>query len=193
MVKQQYRTAYLQKRLALSKSEFWQLNDLIVAQLNNFNWSAFNYVHLFLPINGKNEVDTFEILSFFKSKFPDLNIVVPRTNFKDSSMEHILFDHEHTILIKNSYQIPEPLYGKTVPINLIDAVFIPLLTFDEKGHRIGYGGGFYDRFLKTCNTNTLKIGLSLFGPEKEILDINEFDIPLNHCITPEKVYTFNSL
>lgn len=193
MVKQKHRKVYLSKRLALSKSEFWKKNDLIVDQLNHFNWAEFNYVHLFLPISGKNEVDTFELLSFFKSKFPDLNIVVPRTNFNESSMTHILFDHEHTVLVKNSYQIPEPLYGKIVPVNLIDVVFIPLLTFDEKGHRIGYGGGFYDRFLKICNKNTLKIGLSLFAPEKEILDINEFDIQLTHCITPEKIYTFNSL
>ena len=77
-----------------------------------------------------------------------------------------------------------------VPVDLIDAVIIPLLAFDEKGNRVGYGAGFYDRFLRNCKTNVTKIGLSFFPPEKEEIETNHFDIKLTHCITPEKIYIF---
>ena len=73
---------------------------------------------------------------------------------------------------------------------MIEVVFIPLLCFDLKGNRVGYGSGFYDRFLKECNSNTLKIGLSFFKPENIIEDTNSFDVKLDICITPQKVFSF---
>jgi len=69
-------------------------------------------------------------------------------------------------------------------------VFVPLLAFDKSGNRVGYGKGFYDNFLAKCNPETLKIGLSFFEIEEEILDINPKDIRLNLCITPQKTYNF---
>jgi 5-formyltetrahydrofolate cyclo-ligase len=67
---------------------------------------------------------------------------------------------------------------------------VPLLAFDEKGFRVGYGKGFYDRFLKQCKDGGIKIGLSYFNPIDTIEDAGEFDVPLNFCITPQKVYVF---
>ena len=73
----------------------------------------------------------------------------------------------------------------------IDVVFVPLLCFDKQGHRVGYGKGFYDNFLHDCNTETIKIGLSLFEAEDHIQDIHENDIALDYCITPKKIYQFH--
>lgn len=117
-------------------------------------------------------------------------MVVPRCNFKTKTMEAILFDPEATVLVKNKQQIPEPLYGETVDPKLIDAIIIPLLAFDQQGHRVGYGGGFYDRFLEKCRPDVLKIGVSLFPPVAKILDTHHQDVCLTHCITPEKIYDF---
>jgi len=178
------------KRKKLSKAEFWRLNDGILEEIKKMDWTKYHYVHLFLPIKENNEVDTFEILSFFKNNYPQLKIVVPRTNFDDLSMEHVEFDHLHTVLRKNVYHIPEPVYGRTVPIELIDVILVPLLAFDTDGHRIGYGGGFYDRFLKNCKSQSLKIGLSLFGPEDKLFIAGLYDVKLTHCITPQKTFTF---
>jgi len=86
--------------------------------------------------------------------------------------------------------IPEPQNGLTVPPSEIEVVFIPLLAYDKKGHRVGYGKGFYDRFLSKCKPNTLKIGLSLFEPEEKIEGLDATDIPLDYCVTPVKVYEF---
>ena len=74
----------------------------------------------------------------------------------------------------------------------IDVVFIPLLCFDKKGNRVGYGGGYYDKFLTKTKSSCLKIGLSFFEPVDFIKGINMNDIPLDMCVTPEKLYNFRT-
>jgi 5-formyltetrahydrofolate cyclo-ligase len=69
-------------------------------------------------------------------------------------------------------------------------VFVPLLAFDKQGNRVGYGKGFYDRFLANCKPETIKIGLSFFEVENEIADVFNNDIELDYCVTPNKIYTF---
>ncbi len=69
-------------------------------------------------------------------------------------------------------------------------VFVPLLAFDEKGHRVGYGKGFYDKFLSECKPEVLKIGLSFFESETLISDVLTTDIQLDLCVTPSKIYNF---
>jgi len=72
----------------------------------------------------------------------------------------------------------------------MEVVFIPLLAYDKNGNRVGYGKGFYDKFLAECNPNTIKIGLSFFEPEELISDINTSDVQLNYCVTPNKTFKF---
>jgi len=57
---------------------------------------------------------------------------------------------------------------------------------------VGYGKGYYDRFLKRCRTDCLKVGLSYFGPVETIPEAHDADIPLDCCITPEVIQTFNN-
>jgi len=87
--------------------------------------------------------------------------------------------------------VPEPVDGIEVPAEKIDVVFVPLLAFDKNGNRAGYGKGFYDTFLLECKEDVIKVGLSLFTAEDEITDVSEKDIPLNYCVTPEKIYSFS--
>jgi 5-formyltetrahydrofolate cyclo-ligase len=61
---------------------------------------------------------------------------------------------------------------------------------DTNGHRVGYGKGFYDRFLASTKPDVIKIGLSLEEPIEPIEDINPFDIGLDFAITPKSVYRF---
>ncbi len=143
------------------------------------------YYHLFLPIEAQREVDTEHILHilFAKSK----EIVLSKSNFENHSMQHILLT-ENTRILKNEYGIPEPVEGIEVPTSKLEVVFIPLLAFDEEGNRVGYGKGFYDRFLK--ETNAIKIGLSFFEATAPIEDIYQEDIGLDYCVTPKKTYNF---
>ena len=104
-------------------------------------------------------------------------------------MIHFLLT-DNTKIKKNRYNIPEPIDGIVISNDKIDVVFIPLLGFDKAGNRVGYGKGFYDRFLADCKPETIKIGLSFFEAEDKITDIYENDIKLDYCVTPETIYTF---
>ena len=147
------------------------------------------YFHLFLPIVELNEVNTEFILQILMGK--DKEIVISKTDFDNRKMAHFLLT-ENTKIRKNEYNIPEPIDGIEVPSDKIDVVFVPLLAFDKKGNRVGYGKGFYDNFLNECKTDVIKIGLSFFEPEEEIDEVFESDIPLDFCVTPSKIYQFQN-
>ncbi|RNL88760.1 5-formyltetrahydrofolate cyclo-ligase [Sinomicrobium pectinilyticum] len=146
------------------------------------------YYHIFLPIEKHREIDTSFILSILQGK--DKEIVIPKSNFEDGSMIHYLLT-DNTVMKKNVYDIPEPVDGLEVPPAKIDVVFVPLLAFDAKGHRVGYGKGFYDRFLSLCRKDTIKVGLSFFEAEEYITEVLESDIRLDYCVTPENIYAFS--
>jgi 5-formyltetrahydrofolate cyclo-ligase len=192
MGKSELRNEYLNRRKALTRGRYWTYNENILDQIRQMDWSAHRVVHLFLPITENKEVDTFSILQFFNEHYPQIGVVVPRTDFTTLTMVNVLFDKMYTILGKNKYGIPEPIHGKIITEDQIDVVFMPLLAFDTLGNRVGYGKGFYDRFLAGCRPDVLKVGLSFFGPVETIDDLNEFDHPMNLCITPEKIWRFSS-
>lgn len=192
MTKASLRKEYLEKRLNLTRSQYWHLNDMLLEQFKTYAWNQHKYVHVFLPIADYKEADTFSILSYFKEAYPALNIVIPKTDFKKLSIKNILYDPKYTILGRNKYGIPEPIHGKVISPEKIDIVLIPLLAFDLKGNRVGYGKGFYDRFLAGCNPGAVKIGLSFFDPVDQISDINEFDVGMDVCITPGKIWKFHT-
>ena len=116
-------------------------------------------------------------------------MIIPKTDFENHRLENILLT-EQTLLKKNDWGIVEPVEGIEVPESKIQIVFVPLLAYDTKGNRVGYGKGFYDGFLEKCSENTLKIGLSFFPPEEKISDVYETDIPLDYCVTPDKIFKF---
>ena len=101
--------------------------------------------------------------------------------------------NDETEFSLNEFGIKEPNDGNHFIIENLDIIFIPLLAFDIEGHRVGYGKGYYDRFLKLTNNSTLKIGLSFFDPINKILDIDDNDVKLDYCVTPKKVHKFNNL
>ena len=145
------------------------------------------YFHVFLTIEEKKEVDTLFIMHILAGK--DKEIVLSKSDFDTTTMMHFLVT-DNTKFKKNSYNILEPVAGLEVPVAKIDVVFVPLLAFDKLGNRVGYGKGFYDKFLSQCNPETKKIGISFFETETEISDVTKQDIKLDYCITPTTIYTF---
>ena len=145
------------------------------------------YYHVFLPIEEQKEVNTEYILHLLSGK--DKEIVVSKSDFETRKMSHFLLT-DNTKIKKNEYNIPEPVNGLPVPSDTIEVVFVPLLAFDTLGNRIGYGKGFYDKFLGECKPETLKIGLSFFEAVNKIDDIFESDVKLDYCVTPGQVYKF---
>lgn len=146
-------------------------------------------VHVFLPILKHREIDTWQIIRLLWEKFPQCRVAVPITNFQTHELEHYIITPE-TEIKENHWGIPEPVNAQQISEAEIDVILLPLLAFDMRGHRLGYGKGYYDRFLAKCRPETVRIGLSLLPPVPEIKGTHEGDKLLHYCITPEKQYTF---
>ena len=187
MTKSELRTTFKALRQHLSSNERQELSLKIANQLLQMKIWDFEFYHIFLAIEEQKEVDTEFILSILSGK--DKNIVISKSDLTTGNMDHFLLT-DSTKIQKNKWNIPEPVNGIVIHPEQIDVVFIPLLAFDDSGHRVGYGKGFYDKFLQRCPSDTLKIGLSFFESVPEIEDTFESDIPLNFCVTPAKIYTF---
>ena len=187
MYKKEIRSKYKTLRKKLSEIEVDELSLAIANTILTLPIWGKTYFHLFLPIEEQKEVNTEFILHLLSGK--DKEICISKSDFETRNMTHYLLT-DNTKIKKNEYNIPEPVDGIEVPTNKIEVVFIPLLAFDKTGNRVGYGKGFYDKFLLECNPETIKIGLSFFEQEELILDIFEGDIKLDYCITPNRVFKF---
>lgn len=191
MTKQEAREIYLQKRQDLSEGEYQQLNLQLYHQFfAQLDLSFIKCIHFFLPIEGKREPDTWPIIERIRREFPHIRISLPK--MKGDELENIYFEGLHQ-LKKNKWGILEPEQGVPTPTEKIDMVIVPLLAFDKKGHRVGYGKGFYDRFLNECRIRCQRIGISFFQTAELIEDVDANDIALTHCITPMQFFTFGNM
>lgn len=186
MKKSDLREKYLKKRESFSKEEVLSLSEKIFRNFtDNFKLSENLKVHCFLSIPEKGEVDTQLFLNeFFKR---DIRVFVPKIYHKKLISVEITAE---TPLLKNSWGISEPESNEDSGESDFDYVLTPLLYCDQQGNRVGYGKGYYDGFFETLNAETLKIGLSFFGPDEEIDDLRENDIPLDYLVTPTEVLSF---
>lgn len=187
MTKSELRKKYkaLRKSLSIDQADDFSLaiaNQLL--QLDIWNKS---FYHIFLSIEEQKEINTEYILNILAGK--DKNIVISKSNFKNLSLTHYLLT-DSTRIKKNHYNIPEPIDGIEINSSQIEVVFVPLLAFDKTGNRVGYGKGFYDRFLSECKSETIKIGLSFFDSEIENFETDDNDVSLDYCVTPDRVYQF---
>ncbi len=185
MNKNELRAKYKALRQAFSEAEIDAMSLAIANNLLQLDFWDKTYFHLFLTIEEQKEVETEYILQILAGK--DKEIVVAKSNFEILEMTNYLLT-DNTKFQKNEHNIFEPLDGLEVPNAKIEVVFVPLLAYDIKGNRVGYGKGFYDNFLSKCNEDVIKIGLSFFDPEETIDDVSPTDIRLNYCITPACVY-----
>jgi 5-formyltetrahydrofolate cyclo-ligase len=187
MLKKELRPKYKVVRQNLTTTEIENLSLAIANEIVKLPIWDKTYFHIFLSITEHKEVDTEFILHLLAGK--DKEIVISKSDFETREMTHFLLT-DNTRIKKNEYNIPEPVDGLEVPATKIDVVFVPLLAFDKKGHRVGYGKGFYDKFLSECKPETIKIGLSFFEPEESISDVFESDVLLDYCVTPHGVWAF---
>ncbi len=199
MTKQEIRKIFLERRKNLSTC---QQNDISEAIATNFfsflskkllENRIINYIHIFLPITSKNEIDTFLIIRKIQKEYPEIKLLVPKVNLEIMQIENYLLE-ENFILKLNKWNILEIENGKKIDNSVIDIVLLPLLAFDKNGCRVGYGKGFYDKFLEQCyqegNKKIIKIGLSSENNAIFIEDLNEFDQKINFCITPIGIIKF---
>tara|TARA_B100001146_G_scaffold225213_1_gene247967 strand:+ start:53557 stop:54117 length:561 start_codon:yes stop_codon:yes gene_type:complete len=186
MEKQHLRKKYKALRALLSEEQREEKSLAIANQTLQLPIWENSYFHLFLSMPNNKEVNTEYLLHILQGK--DKSVVLSKSDFSTFEMDHFLLQ-EHTKIKISPYGIPEPQDGITIAPTMLDVVFVPLLAFDTSGHRVGYGKGFYDRFLAQCRPDCINIGLSFFEAEARILHEN-MDFPLHYCVTPEKIYRF---
>ncbi len=190
MIKSELRKIYLEKQKSLSDAERKEKSLQIADEFfENFNLESIRFLHVFLAIEKNKEIETSFIYKRLWRDFPRITTLASRVDFQTMTLENLKFTRD-TKLVANRWQILEPATSEVIEIERIDAVLVPLLCFDERGFRVGYGMGFYDRFLSGCRTNCLKIGLTYFAPIAEISDAQNFDVRLDFCITPKKIWKF---
>ncbi len=182
MKKAELRKIYKQKRQNLSSDEIRQFQENIYTQIYDLDISRLKTIHIFLTLEKFKEIDTKPIIDYFRNQ--NKKIVVSKSDFTNNTLTHFYLEKDTQIEL-NKYGIPEPKNAKPVSETVLDLVFVPLLISDEQNYRIGYGKGFYDRFLVNCRKDVKKIGLNFFKPILRISDLNEFDIALDEVIYPK--------
>ncbi|MFZ4058962.1 MAG: 5-formyltetrahydrofolate cyclo-ligase [Ferruginibacter sp.] len=194
MLKKEIRKIYREKRNTLSNAQRNKLEDLLLIQFQQLNIDIPATIMAYAPIEKFNEYDPGLILDYcaFKNPIQQLCYPLMTSGLTESPKMHAVCVDDTTEFELNAWGIPEPINAPIIDPSRIEMVILPLLAFDLKGNRVGYGKGYYDNFLKSCNAQCIKIGFSYFEPLDIIEDVASWDIPLNFGITPERIVNFDA-
>jgi len=188
MTKAQLRKEFLAKRKNLCLHDLQKQSQAIRQQFfQRFDLRQIKTLHIFLPILKQNEINTQIIIQEIFQHYPQITLITSKSHFQTCTMDSYILK-SHTQITENRWGIPEPINAIFCSDDIIDMVLIPLLGFDQHGFRVGYGKGFYDRFLQKCRSDVIKVGLSLFEPVDKIDDVNEYDVKMDFCVMSEGVW-----
>lgn len=189
MKKEELRKLYIQKRKALTVSEQMKADDLLLIQFQRLKIDIPSLIMTYAPLIKMHEFDPEPITDYCYFKNPEQLLFYPVVHPTTLVMQSVLV-HNDTEFELNKFGIPEPVNSTPMLPEEIDMVILPLLAYSVKGHRVGYGKGYYDHYLKKCRSDVIKIGFSYFDPEPIIHDTNRYDVKLDYCISPERIYSF---
>ena len=132
----------------------------------------------YFPVNF--EIDDLELLKKFEKDNFKIALPIIKKNFQ---MDFYRWKFSEPLKI-NKYGIPEPVEKTLV---YPDILFVPLVAFDKKLNRLGYGGGYYDRLIKKLSKKkkTIKIGLAMSAQKIKKIPINKYDQKLDYIVTNE--------
>jgi 5-formyltetrahydrofolate cyclo-ligase len=186
MTKKELRELFKQKRSRLKEAEVEELSMVITQRILNEITVAHKNIHVFLPIKKFNEPDMFLLIKQLMVNGDHLYTSLSDKN--SLTLSHVKFDSE-TKFREDDWGIPVP--ENAIPVEQVqfDIILVPLLCCDKNGHRVGYGKGFYDRFL-LHQKKAKKIGISFFEPVEQISDVTVNDVELDMLITPDKNFVF---
>lgn len=181
--KESIRKDLLDTRKNLSDSDVVEKSRQIFQQLINLSdFQAAGHIHSYVSMATQNEVDTREIIQFCIDR--GKKISVPKMEPDGELSHHTITSIEE--LKMNSWGVPEPSTFSAVKLSKIELIIVPMVAGDLKKNRIGYGKGYYDRFLK--KVEAIKIGLlfecQLLG---KTIPVNAYDVPLDILVTEKRV------
>ena len=149
---------------------------------------------MYLPNDG--EIDLWPLIH--KAWKLGKNVYLPALH--KPGLERMVFVkyEQHSHLIRNRFGIPEPQYSrrKVIAHHSLDLVLMPLVAFDQKGNRLGMGGGYYDRTFAYLNTRTRwnkpkLVGTAYDFQEVDSLPSDPWDVPLDGIVTPTRLENTN--
>lgn len=192
-LKKELRKSLLADRMALTEPELIAKSRQIFERWRNrFSLKRVGFFHSYQTMPQKHEVDSHDFIDFVRERHPQVHVVVPVVDAINRTLRHALV-HDDIEMRKNKWGILEPHIAVDFvhPVQL-DMIIVPLLGFDDSGHRLGYGAGYYDRFLALTRPACIKIGLCFeIGHMKSPLPSEPHDIPLDFVVTEETTYRFN--
>ena len=144
--------------------------------------SALNFASYFVYLSFGSEAGTEKIIEGLKLQFRKIGVPL----VEGSEMRCVPLTDK---LKKGAYGILEPEAGEEMRC---DVALVPMLAVDKEGYRLGYGGGYYDKFFAT-HPHIFKVGIAYEGQRVETLPHEATDIPLDALITEEGVYPFSDL
>jgi 5-formyltetrahydrofolate cyclo-ligase len=181
--KENLRQRLLKQRESISQAEFDSNSVEIVQTLKKQpEFLQAGSIHCYISMNERREVNTHQLI---KELLADgKQVVAPVTNFQENTLSHVrLKSYEH--LEANKWGVLEPGVGDLISPEQLDLVIVPMVAADEQCNRIGYGEGFYDRFLSKVDCP--KIGLIFEDNVVKRLPTEEFDIPLDKIVTEQRL------
>lgn len=185
-IKKRIRKEIITKRDALSENEINLKSNLIKDKLFHTN-EYINSKTIFGFISFGSEINTHTLIEEIIND--GKKVGVPYTYPKEKIMIVSEIKNLKNDLEIGNYGILTPRESELKPINPkdIDLVLVPGLAFDKKGYRVGYGGGYYDRFFEKINENAIKIGLAFDLQLVEENPRDRFDIPVDYIITENDI------
>ena len=185
MLKSELRKEYKEKRSALTDSQRYSFDLSISEGIKSFLLqNDLKKVHVFLPIEKWKEFNSFQVLN--DKELSRVSFCVPVVDGEE--MKAVAYNLESLTISK--WGIPEPKGDYISDVSDLELILVPLLVCDYRGSRVGYGKGFYDRFLKSLPVSVKKIGVSYFPLLTNEIDTDDWDIPLNGVFTPEGFIEF---
>jgi len=183
-MKQKLKLEIFEKRKKISEKELKEKNKKIIENLSSLKEFQ-EAKNILFYVSCNNEVDTQEII---KELLKEKNIIIPYT-IKNKPTIFLSELKDFVELIPKTFGILEPKekYIREFGKEKLDLVIVPGTVFDKKGNRIGYGFGYYDRFLKTIKKDVLKIGLAFDFQLVDNIPREEHDVPLDVVVTEREV------
>ncbi len=192
MLKQELRKTYKALRLNLTPRQVNVLDDLLLIQFQQLPLEIPSRIMTYAPMEKFREFNPQAVTDYCYFKNPDQQLMYPLMDEINGEQGIIpILVNDDTVFAPNAFGVDEPVGGIDLEPAAIDLVIVPLLCFDARGYRVGYGKGYYDRFLKKCRPGCLKIGFSYFAPVPEITDAGPHDVKLDYCVTHDQVYAFS--
>ncbi len=176
MIKSSIRKSILKRRLALSKANLASLSSSIQTRLIESDYFiGAKSVAVYSPINNEVETDKIIAACFEMNK----KIFLPKLHTTDLNFLALQPDSQFQ---ENKFGIPEICNSEAEIAGHIDLMICPGIAFDSKKNRVGYGGGYYDRYLTSASYNHL--GMLGFSMQKtESISVDSFDIPMEFILT----------